>query len=66
MEVLKAIQEQLIGEEETEEVFLKEKGIAADFPGIPAADLAGGSKDDGSCSEGSFVLVQCEAALPFL
>src|SRR5258708_21025007 len=63
MEILKTIQEQLIGEKQAQKVLLKEKCIASHLPRIPATNLPGGSKNDRSGSQRRRVLVQGETAL---
>src|SRR5258706_15671637 len=63
MEILKTIQEQLIGEKQAQKVLLKEKRIATHLPGIPATNLPGGSKNDHSGSQRRRVLIQGETAL---
>src|SRR5260221_13275273 len=64
MEILKTIQEQLIGEKQAQKVLLKEKCIATHLPGIPATHLPRGSKNDRSGSQCRRVIIQGETALP--
>ena len=57
MKILKAIQEKLIGEKQSEKVLFKEKCIAANISRIPTTNLSGGSENNRSGPQYGFIFI---------